>query len=1226
MGKDNSAPSAGQLRAMTESGRNLLVSAAAGSGKTFTLVERIVQNIEKGKYRVDELLIVTFTNAAAAEMRERIEKKLMDKIESHPDIARQLVLLPSASISTMHSFCQRLIRENFAVADVDPKFRLLNEQERELMRQRVVRELVERKYETQDEAFLRFARHYGSDRNDENLYAMVLKLYDFAESQAEPEAWLNRWGENTRRLHYDSVEQAEWYPILIRQIRRVLRACHDAAAYFSEQADRDGISTYAKIFESDGILIDELAQTVKSERWEAMRQAFRSIPKFPDLRKPPKMEIGKETTAFYSEGRKNQIKVPLGELRDAYFSEDEESLLADIRSAGEESSVLCGLAIDFLHDFQAAKQKKAALDFDDLEHYALAILGQDSVRHALKRRYKEIMVDEYQDTNGVQEAILGKITNGVNLFMVGDVKQSIYRFRLADPTLFISKQKDYREHEENGVCVELSENYRSRGEVLSAINFMFSQLMIYPETEIAYDERAALYPKAEYPVAKGISTFEGAPVELLLIGGNEEPDEDEADDVQGFEAEAVLIAQKLRALKDSGVSVYDKEERVYRPLRWRDTAILLRAVKGKAQTLCEKLREADIPAYAEADAGYFEEKEVSLILALLAVIDNAHQDIPLAAVLHSMIGDMSAEELAVIRANGEAGMDFYASLYKEAEKNKESKAARFLGKLGRWRKLSRRVGVPELLWRLYRDTNYYDYVGTQPGGLVRQANLRMLVDRAADYEKTNFRGLFRFLKFILQMKERNTDLSVARTLGEKEDVVRVMTVHKSKGLEFPVVILADLSKKFNLQDAQARFLIHKDFGIEMYCTNTEGTLVWQYPTAAWRIMKETICNEAVAEELRVLYVALTRAREKLILVGRVKNDMAKAAKKWCRYTARKNIALPGHAVLGAKCWLDWICMTAARSDAGEKLRDIAGVSGTGCEDYPASFGEPSFDIQIASAASSLKKIQEEESDDEWEDCIKNMRPIPMENDDLLLAMLSWKYAHCTNIPAKMTVTEVKRRMEETGDMAAVLPQILSAKPKSLEDIVQREFPPPPFLQPDEIKKGGVFFGTLMHDVMQNLRLDDPLDARDIEKQLDRLFDEGKLTREERDAVYVPAIAAFFSSPIGLRMRNAKKCWREQPFSLLLPAFELNPLASEEDEIFLQGTIDVFFEEADGRLILLDYKTDRNTTPQLIRQRYRTQMDLYARAVNAITGKAVDETYIYRLSDGDTIFFAPNAVP
>lgn len=1222
MGKDMSAPSAGQLRAMTESGRNLLVSAAAGSGKTFTLVERIVQNIVKGNYRVDELLVVTFTNAAAAEMRERIEKKLMDEVESHPEIARQLVLLPNASISTMHAFCQRLIRENFTVIDVDPKFRLLNEQERELMRQRVVRELFEKKYESQDENFLRFVRHYGSERDDEKLYGMVLRLYDFAESQPKPETWLSHEAERISNLKSGSMENAVWYPGLMQYIRRALLACHDAAAYFSEQADCDGISTYADVFADDGVLIDGLLRAAATEKWETMRQAFLSMPSFSPLNKPPKMEIAKETISFYSGGRKNQIKDPVEGLRDTYFSETEASLQEDVRSAGKEAAVLCRLAVDFMHDFQAAKRKKAALDFNDLEHYALAILDNELVCNALKRRYREIMVDEYQDTNGVQEAILGKITNGSNLFMVGDVKQSIYRFRLADPTLFMDKQNDYRAHEENGICVELSENYRSRREVLSAINFLFSQLMIFPETEIPYDERAALYPKADYPDAEGAATFSGASVELLLVGRHEEADEDETEDVRGFEAEAVLIARRIRDLKDSGVSVYDKEEHIYRPLRWRDIAVLLRAVKGKAQALCEKLRAADIPAYAEVDAGYFEEKEVGLTLALLAVIDNAHQDIPLAAVLHSMIGGMNADELAAIRAKAEEETDFYTALCKEAEENKEGKAAKFLERLGRWRKLSRRVGVPELLWRLYRETNYYDYVGAQPGGLVRQANLRMLVDRAADYEKTNFRGLFRFLKFIRQMKERDTDLSVARTLGEKEDVVRVMTVHKSKGIEFPVVILADLSKKFNLQDAQSNLLIHKKMGIEMYCAQTEGTLAWQYPTVAWRMMKETICNEAVAEELRVLYVALTRAREKLILVGRAKNDISKDAKKWCRYVARRDITLPGHAVLGAKCWLDWIGMAMARSEAGEILRNLGDVSETGFMDYPASFGTPHFDIQILSAPSSPQNISEEPSD-EWKDCIKNARPVPIEKDELLLSMLSWEYGPCANIPAKMTVTEAKRRTEEREDEELSMREELPKAVGSFEEVVQRDFPPPVFLRPEEIQKGGVAFGTLMHEVMQNLRLDGPLSEKDIEKQLDLLLEEGKLTEEERRAVHVPSIAKFFASSLGLRMLHAKRRWREQPFSLLLPAVEWDENALDGDEIFLQGTIDVFFEDAEGRLVLLDYKTDRNTTTEQIRKRYRMQMNLYARAIKAITGREVDETYIYRLVDGDAIAVAPN---
>ena len=1073
----NDTPSSGQLRAITERGKNLLVSAAAGSGKTYTLVERIVQNIIAGNYRIDELLVVTFTNAAAAEMRERVERKMTDELEKHPELAHQIVLLSNASISTLHSFCQRLIREHFTVIDVDPKYRMLNEQERELMRQRVVREVIERKFEEQDQDFLRFAEHYGSDRGDATIYEMVLDFHTFVESQPDPEAWIadviawcSRWGEIP-------IEQTVWYPYLMGKISRTLSACRDSALYFSQRAETDGISTYAEIFAHDCERMDELCRAASTKSWAAMREAFQAMPKFPPLRKPPKTDLDKQVSDFYAEGRKNQIKAPLEAIREDYFGETDEDMMEGLRVSGADTTELCRLTLDFIEAFVAAKRKKTAMDFGDLEHYALDILRQESALGAIKKRYKEIMVDEYQDTNGVQEAILEKITDGHNLFMVGDVKQSIYRFRLADPTLFADKQEDYREYGDHGKCIELSENYRSRKEVLSAANFLFSQLMIYPETELRYDARAALYPKADYPATEGKS-FSGASVDLLMVGNQESYDEENGENLRGFEAEAEVVARKLRELKASGVSVYDKEEKVYRPFRWQDAAVILRATKGKAQVLLEKLRSHDIPAYAEVDAGYFEEKEVGLVLALLAVIDNAHQDIPLAAVLHSIIGGMTAEELAEIRVGAEDAPDFYMALSAKADKNADGKAAKFLKKLGQWRKLSRRVGVPELLWQIYRDTGYYDYVGAQPGGLLRQANLRMLVDRAADYEKTNFRGLFRFLKFVRQMKDRDTDLSVARTLGEKEDVVRIMTVHKSKGLEFPVVVLVDLSKNFNLKDSQKKLLIHKTLGIGMYCTRSEGTLAWQYPTIAWRALKEVIQNETKAEELRILYVALTRAREKLILVGSVKSSVEKCAKTWCRYTEREQTALPGYAVLGAKNWLDWIGMAVARDEnAGEELCDKAGIFDTPRIDYPSEkFGEPNFSVQFVSNTFSDAKNQETESYDEWKDCIRNLKRLPLTGDSARASKLSWEYGYCTDIPAKMTVTEIKRRTEE--------PELsVSFVHEESADDVEREFPPPTFLQAEKIKRGGAAFGTLVHEVMQKLRLDGALDRADIESNL-----------------------------------------------------------------------------------------------------------------------------------------------
>ena len=1222
MGTGKNTPSAGQRRAMEAGDRNLLVSAAAGSGKTYTLVERIVRNIVAGKYRVDELMVVTFTNAAAAEMRERIEKKLMAEVAEHPELARQLVLLPGASISTMHSFCQRLVRENFTAIDIDPKFRIVSDQERVLIRQRVIEELFEAQYETQDEDFLRFARVYGTDRNDEALYEMVLDLYDFAESQADPAAWLSKTAALFSLSDGKTMEDTVWYAEMTKRIRRTLDACAAAAAYYAEMAARDALPAYADAFGSDMALVARLSGASQSGNWEAMREAFSAPTTYPELRQRD-AKVDEKTKKFYTDGRDREIKKPLADLVKTYFTEDAEAVLDDLRATGAEAATICRLAQEFAKAFSEAKRKKALLDFDDLEHYALMILTQDNVVEELKCRYKEIMVDEYQDTNGVQEAILQRITNGRNLFMVGDVKQSIYRFRLADPSLFTEKREAYRRGDASGECVELGENYRSRPEVLAAVNFLFSQLMVYPETELSYDRSAALYARADYPENLEGKSFAGAPTELLLVQGGGAKGVDE---LQGMEAEAEIVAGKLRAMMDDGFMVYDKDEAGYRPLRWRDVAILLRA-KDRGPTLIEKLRAYDIPAYAETDVGYFEAKEVSFVLALLAVIDNAHQDIPLAAVLHSMIGEMTAEELARIRASADENDDFYEALVRVAEgaasgepgdadlRETGRKAARFLERLSDWRSLSRRVGVPELLWQLYRDTGYYDYVGAQPGGLVRQANLRMLVDRAADYEKTNFRGLFRFLKFIRQMKARDTDLSVARTLGEKEDVVRIMTVHKSKGLEFPVVILVDLAKGFNTKDEQKSLLIHKDLGLGLFRTQTEGTLAWQYPTLARHAVKARIGDEAKAEELRVLYVALTRAREKLILVGSVKS-LEKSAKKWCRYVGREKTALPGYDVLDVDCWLDWIGMALARSKAGAAIRETAGVADLFVPpDYDSdAMGAPKFSIEVVSAP--LRAPEEErEGNDAWLECIRTRRPLPVPDDEKHNAALSWQYGFHTNIPAKMTVTEIKRRSEMQEPEALFSASFVRA---DAGDDVSREFPPPDFLAPEQAHEGGTAFGTLMHDVMQRLSLDGPLDAADVEAQLARFCAAGVLTEEERCAVRVSPIVRFFDSPLGQRMKDAKMCRREQPFSLLISASQVVSDASTEDKIFLQGVIDVFFEDADGRVVLIDYKTDRGARPETIRARYREQIRLYARAVQAVTGRAVDEAYIYRLSDGDAI--------
>lgn len=1214
MSDSRETPSTEQTRVIKERGVNLLVSAAAGSGKTYTLVERIVENILAGTYDIDEVLVVTFTNAAAAEMRERVEKRIAAQLSKTPGLERQLALLPNASISTIHVFCLSLIRQHFAALDIDPAFRVGSEQEMGLLRQRVMEEFFEACYEGGDEAFLRFAAQYGSDRGDENLHGMVLRLYDFARSQSDPKAWLEQQPQMFDLAAERSMEELPWYQEIREEIARTLTQAAQGATRLLRQAEAAGAEELLPAIASDAKQIEALQTLLGEGDWAALGAAVRAVTY---QRQPRAQEIDKGFKEFVSARRKSEIKDRLAYLKETYFSEEAATLLADLWACRAPAAVMCRLAAEFGVKFWQAKRKKRLVDFNDLEHLALRLLAREEVAQEMRSRYREVMIDEYQDVNGVQEAILTRVTNGRNLFAVGDVKQSIYRFRLADPGLFQEKHRSYgQEGNESSAAIDMKENYRSRPEVLAAVNYIFSQVMVAPELELTYDEHAALYAKAEYPAHP--ASFAGEAAELCLLETAALPlptEEDEESDgvdeeaLTGFSREAAFIAEKVRALHAAGRQVYDKEEKSYRPLRWRDIAVLLRSAKGKAQPLVEAFRAADVPAYAAIDGGYFAEVEVGLVLALLSVIDNAHQDIPLAAVLHSPIVGMKAEELAEIRAAAPEG-DFFSAL----AASPSEKAADFLARLCRWRTLSRRVGVPELIWQLYRETGYYDYVGAQPGGLIRQANLRMLSDRAAEYEKTNFRGLFRFLQFIRQMRDRDTDLAAARTLGEQEDVVRVMTVHKSKGLEFPVVILADLGKAFNMQDTRSELLIHRTLGLGLFKSESDGVIAWRCPTLARQAVASRLRRECKAEELRALYVAMTRAREKLILVASVPS-LPKRALKWCRPLATPTTAISGGDALAANSWLDWVAMAVARHPSGgAEIREAAGEEDAPAIPYDSDrLGVPHFQVQIVlpGAAASPSEAKPEGA---FLAYLRRREAFPQAGDDDRIARLSWRYPYPTGIPAKITVTEWKRR-QSGAEEDRLFPPVFR------DDAA--DFLPPAFLRGEEKAPSGTAYGTLMHDVLQRLSFSGPGDAEDVQRQIDAMVSSGHLTAEEANMVRVEALSVFLTSPLGQRARCAKQCWREQAFGLLLPAREMVAEAAQEDEVYVQGIIDLFFEERDGGIVLVDYKTDRGTTPDLMRRRYRVQMALYARAIRRILGKAPKEIYLYRFSDRDTVDMLPS---
>lgn len=1276
-----------QKKAIEARHRNILVAAAAGSGKTRVLVDRIIAQLLARECSVDEMLVVTFTNAAATEMRERIDKALQKKLLETDDretadwLERQIVLLSGASICTFHAFCQKVIRQNIDAIDVDPQFRLASDQEMVLMRRDVLEELLEASYKMpEDEAgkgkwqdFLEFVDDYGDDHGDEAVYEAVLKLYHFCQSQPFPKAWLRQQKE---RYEAEAADfwQTPWTDTIVeaagREIERSIHAYEAACALVrtgmrpeeEEKALLAAWQPYAEYLQGCIEKLEEVQAAYRAALAEKKAGGWDSFCAVASSWKQPVLR-GKKYEALrdaFPEVRKafeksrDEAKKIFTDARDRYLANTETAVLEDIRACCATVRRYVNLTMSFLDALQAAKKERNVLDFSDLEHYALAVLCRDPEALAragetefrgeqgkalrtdaaedLREKYAVIMVDEYQDTNGVQEAILNLIARDDNRFTVGDVKQSIYRFRLADPYLFQAKYDAYPENpgpEDMDQLITMKQNFRSRAEVLAPINFIFDQVMTREAMEIEYDEKSRLYPGASYPEAE--HSLKG-PMELDLIlrGEPEQPvsglsqaasaesgDEPVGEELEGFELEAQHIADRIAGLMEAGYRVFDKDAGGYRPLAYRDIAVLLRAVKGKANTLLELLRKNSIPAYADVDGGYFEANEVRLVLALLKTIDNARQEIPLAAVLVSPIGGFTMEELARLRMSV-PDEDLFGALLRShspetpLDEGLADRAADFCARLNRWRSYAVSHSVPELIWKLYRETGYYDYVGGLKGGLLRQANLRMLADRAAEYEKTNYRGLFRFLRFLEDLRKRDTDLSVARTLGASEDVVRIMSIHKSKGLEFPVVIVADIAKGFNQLDARGTFLLHKELGIGPRLVERSAAGRQMYDTLPYQAIGARIVAETKAEEMRVLYVAMTRAREKLILTGTMSGTKwEKQAARYARGLESRELALPDDMIREAGSYLDWIAPAVARHTDGAAIRAVAG----------AEWGDMLDDVEPAAhfavnllSADAIQPREEEEELDATLQAVREGKELPASLErETVEKRLSWHYdaEELPGITAKMTVSEIKQRFAESlrEDEPAALPIAPAAPP------VWRR---PQFLQ-QKGRLSGAERGTLMHSIMQELDLHGDLTRDGLRTQVAQMEAKGLIAAGHESAVNYTSIERFCQSSLGQRLQQAVRVWRELPFSRMIPVGEVNPAyADSQEKIFVQGVIDVLFEEADGSLVLLDYKTDRDTTPEKIRRHYAKQIELYREAVESILGKPVKESILFMLHDGTSL--------
>ncbi len=1221
-----------QWRAIVEKGQDILVAAAAGSGKTAVLVERIIKRLTDLNHPidVDRMLIVTFTNAAAAEMRGRIGQALEKALAKDPNNSRlreQLILLGKAPIMTFHAFCQSVIRKYYYKLDLDPSFRIAEQTEAELIREEVLESLFETYYAHPDEqeAFYALVDRYSNDRSDRELFNLIIKLHDFAQSHPWPDLWLEGLADSYQVTSDSTVDDLVWTPSLKSYIQEQLEGCLYLISTGRDLCQEPGgPAPYLDNLIEDQQIIERLLEASRG-RWEDLYRIFEATTSFGRL-KPCK---GSEYDEFLKDQVKEirqAVKDTVESLRKDGFAQTPDLYLEDLKDMAPFVAFLVRLVKEFKTDYKAAKRERGLLDFSDLEHDCLELLRQPAslageeqpseVAIMYRDLFEEVLIDEYQDTNNVQETVLWYVSKGGNRFMVGDVKQSIYRFRLAEPALFLEKYKTFNGPETSGLRIDLSQNFRSRQEVLDGTNYIFSQVMDEAVGEIDYDEQAALqFGSRDYDDSE-------QPVELHLINGVEErtPATQEGETnlealqgLQGMDLEGHLIATRIEELMESGYQVYDKSLGQKRTIQYRDIVILSRSTQSAAPIILDVLKLRGIPAYAELSTGYFEAVEVSIMMSLLNVIDNPYQDIPLASVLRSPMVGLTGEQLAQIRIESRYG-SFYEAMKRVIEKGESPLADQlkaFYTQLERWRDQARRGALADLIWEIYRETGYYDYVAGLVAGDGRQANLKALYDRARQYEQTSFRGLFRFLRFIERLQDRGSDLGEARSLSEQEDVVRIMTIHKSKGLEFPVVFVAGMSKKFNKRDVHGKTLLHKTLGFGTKLVNPKER--YSIPTLAQRALSRQIDKETVAEEMRVLYVALTRAREKLILIGSVK-EAEKELQKWRLAAMVRGWMLPSYFRGKANRYLDWVGPALLRHETASAFHEAAGYT-------PQAEGaistHPSKWVCVVQSPIQFVKADERVVErSEKEALIQAFEPVKSGSpdwQDAIEARLSWSYSnqYATEQLAKLSVTEIKRQRDQFSEGAG-------------EQLIRQFRRPigerPAFLSRKESTASEL--GTLTHRFMQLVRLKPDHTLETLKSECDGLVRRELLDGSVAERLAFEEILLFFQSEIGKRVIQADQVIRELPFSLSLPITTLQPdWKGEPEQVMVQGVIDCLFLDESG-WHLLDYKTDRVSgrfhseieTVNHLKQRYHTPMTLYKEAIERIWKKPVQDVGLW-LFDG-----------
>lgn len=1190
---------------------NVLVSAAAGSGKTAVLVERIISMITDPDKNIDidRLVVVTFTKAAAAQMKDKIRKALDSMLDENPgnvNLLRQITLLNNAQITTIDSFCLWIIRNHFPEVNLDPGFRIMDEGEKKLIENDVLEDVLEEFYAEADEEFFNLVDAFGMGRDDSGLVSIIDKIYRFSRSNP----WIDEWFDECMKVYDDETYDNPAIKELYDSIKNALFDYRDKynrlVDICSEPA---GPAAYTGALQSDLLGINEM---INSQDFGELGRRIR-IFSFEALSR--KKDAGADPDIKeYVKGQRKLFKDYIGRLNDKIFLKDDKGIFADMQGAGIQIRTLLKVAKVYAKRVSEVKREKGIIDFNDMEHLALSILVKKEdgklvyteTADKLANRFEEILIDEYQDSNQLQEVILNAVSKtrlsgeNNNIYMVGDVKQSIYKFRLACPELFIEKYDTYGETGDN-VRIELQKNFRSRENVLECANDVFSHIMNKNFSGIGYDESVRLNAGFPYPEYSDSNYGDGAnkSTDVILISSENE------EEATTRELEADRLAKLIEGIVASGVNVYDADKNIYRPAEYRDIVILTRSVTGWADTFADALMDRGIPAYTDSSTGYFSVREIQVILSMLTIVDNPVQEISLAAAMMSYFGGFTAAELGMVRKLGREYVDknVHNNLYEHLKavalldgagkmhgadvKQLSGKCALFLAKLTQYRDKSSVEPLYDLCWEMIYDSGYYDYVGTMPAGAQRQANLNVLLERAAGYGKSSYSGLFNFLRYIERLKKFDEDFAEGAASLDNENLVRIMSIHKSKGLEFPIVILAGAHKSINFMDATAPVLVDQNLGIAVDYVDLKRRT--KTPTIIKGAMARRIVRESIAEEERLLYVAMTRAREKLIITGVVKD----ADKTLDKYRGRaEQLAADGMLSFAdsenIKNYLDMI-MPVCLMDS-DKLKG-------------------SFNVMVdAGENSESDAFESEEMSDENKKAVadKDLMSQPEVSAGYPLLDELPEYVPDDNAAGRMklTVSQLKAmQAEDDSEENAYMDESVKAALKK-EECDETNSIIPKFISGEEVKLAANERGSAYHRVMECLDYSVSVNLDGVKADINRMLETGKMNKLQVKSVNPRDISTFVQSDIGKRAAsavNSGRARREQPFVF------------EYEGQLIQGIIDMYFEEY-GELVLIDYKTDRvdksTAGEQELVKRYAIQLDYYAKALAQLTGKCVKEKIIY----------------